>query len=481
MGALRATATAVLIFTAAATASAQCLSESRVISTRKSEPNLLSGPSAFGAGVLAVAKYDTATRRIFVGTYDEHFNVLGPDVLAATDTPDGPLALVWNGTDFGLFYRTRSTQRFVLQRIAENGTPIGMPIPVSSRTTDLREEIDVIWSPLHNAYAIATTYEPNANRDVWITVMDRQGIVQQDVNTSVFAAYEAAWLNVAVAADGTIGVFYAAEDESIVFAYVTPFGALTDHVWTRGRDLHVVAAGNLFYLVKQVQNGDKTEIRWLVVDSSGQVVSPDQLLVAPFGIDIRPLALTTNGEELALSYLDADRGFGVSPGYFRLRRFTPAGTLISDSEFASSEPFQAFAFSEHDFVWTGSSYISPAVLANGREIDSLLIRHCPLRARITATGSEVVRGDFVTFTAVAEGGAPGYSYQWNTGDSSIPFVGQQLRYRYNTNGTYTVTLTVTDQAGVIAVSTFTVKVVDKVEEPEEPEEPARRKRRGVRH
>jgi PKD domain len=480
MGALRATATAVLIFTAAAAASAQCLSEARVISTRRSDPNLVSGPSAFGGGVLAVAKSDPTTRRIFVGTYDEHFNPLTPDVLAGTDSPDGPLALIWNGVDFGLFYRTRASQRLVLQRISKSGDPIGTPIPVSSRVFDLREEADVIWSPLHNAYVVATTFEPNASRDVFITLLSREGIVQRDENTHVYAAYEAAWLNVAVAADGTIGVFYMAADETIVMAHVTAApGAYVDHVWTSGRDLHVTAIGNEFYLVKQVQVGDKTELRWLVINSLGQAVEPDRLLVAPFGIDIRPLGLTANGEELALSYLDADRGFGVAPGYFRLRRFTTEGTVISDSEFAISDPAQAFAFSEHDFIWTGSSYISPAVLASGRDVDSLLIRHCPLRARITAPSTEVVRNEFVTFTAVAEGGAPGYTYQWNSGDSSIPFVGPTLRYRYIHNGTYTVTLTVTDQSGVVAVSTFTVKVVEKIEEPEEP--PVKKKRRGVQH
>jgi hypothetical protein len=479
MGALRATATAVLIFTAAASASAQCLSEARVISTRRSTPNLVPGPSAFGGGVLAVAKYDPATRQIFVGTYDEHLDRRSADLLAGTDSPDGPLALVWNGADFGLFYRTRTSQRLVLQRISAAGDPVGAAIPVSSRVFDLREEADVMWSPLHDAYVIATTFEPNANRDVYITLMSREGIVRRDENTHVYAAYEAAWLNVAVAADRTIGVFYMAADETVVMAHMTSApGAWVDHVWTSGRELHAVAAGNNFYLVKQVQAGEKTELRWLVLDSLGQAIAPDRLLVAGFGIDVRPLALAANGNELALSYLDADRGFGFAAGYFRLRRFTPAGTVISDSEFAISDPAQAFAFSEHDFVWTGSSYISPAVLTSGREVDSLLIRHCPLRASISAAGSEIVRNEFVTFTAVAEGGASGYTYQWNTGDSSIPFVGPTLRYRYIQNGTYTVTLTVTDQSGVVAVSTFTVKVVEKIEEPEEP---PLKKKRSVRH
>lgn len=460
MGVLQATAAAVLITMTAATAAGQCVSEARVISTRHSAPNLVAGPVAFGNGVLVVAKFDRIDRRIFLGTYDENFNQLTGDTLIATDTPDGALALIWNGQGFGLFYRTESSQELVLQRLNAAGAPIGAPIPVSSRTIDVTEEVDVVWSNVLGAYVVATTYSPRANKDIWITVIDRDGIVQRDLNTSVFALAEAAWVNVAVTNDGTIGVFYVAADESIVFARIGPTGgAPVDHVWSPGRDLQVVAIGNRFYLVKQVQLTDRSEIRWLIVDSNGTVVGADRQLVSAVGTDVRPLALVAAGQELALTYLDSDRNFPDFPPLFQLRRFTTSGTVIADSVFALADPVQAFAVSEHDFVWTGTSYISSAVYTSGRELDSLLLRACPLRARITTPREFVTNDEFVTFVAHAEGGAPDYSYRWNTGDSSSTYPGQQFRYRFLHNGTYTVTLTVTDHVGATTTATYTIRVV----------------------
>ena len=462
MGVLQATVTAVLIATTAATAAGQCVSEVRTISTRHSAPNLVAGPVAFGNGVLAVAKFDRSERRIFLATYDENFNQLTGDILIDSDSPDGALALVWNGQGFGLFYRTESSERLVLQRLTAAGQPIGTPIPVSSRTIDITEEVDVVWSNVLGAYVVATTYSPRANKDIYITVIDRDGIVQRDLNTAVFALAEAAWVNVAVTNDGTIGVFYVTGDESIAFARIGPTGgAPVDQIWTKGRDLQVVAIGNRFYLVKQVELTGRTEIRWLIIDSNGTVVGPDRLLVAAAGTDVRPLALIVAGQELALSYLDFDRNFPDFPPLFQLRRFTTTGTFIADSVFAIADPVQVFATSEHEFVWTGTSYITTAVREAGRELDSLLIRLCPLRAHITTPRGVVSNDELVTFTANAEGGAPGYSYKWNTGDSSATYTGQQFRYRFLHTGTYTVTLTVTDNAGMTTTATYTVRVAER--------------------
>src|SRR3990170_1582826 len=125
MGAFRTAATAVLLLTTAVIAEGQCLSEGRIISTRQSAPNLVAGPSAWGNGVLAVAKYERTARSIFLATYDHDFNQLSGDLLITTDTADGPLFLIWNGFDFGLIYRTESNERLVLQRISISGDAIG--------------------------------------------------------------------------------------------------------------------------------------------------------------------------------------------------------------------------------------------------------------------------------------------------------------------------------------------------------------------
>ena len=364
MNGLRTTVTAVLMVIAAVAAEGQCVSDARVISTRQSVPNLVAGPAAYGNGVLALAKSERGTRRIYVATYDQNFNQLSGDVLLADNAADGPLHLIWNGVDFGLFYRTVSPQRLMLQRISVAGQPIGGPIPVSSRTIDVTEDVDVVWSAALNAYAIATTYEPGSSKDVWVTVMNREGLVLRDLPTNVFATKDEAFLNIAVTSDGTIGVFYRSDvDESIYFARIvaTAAGAPVDQVWSSGRDLEVVAHGNRFYLTKTIEVGGKTEVRWLVLESTGAVVVPDSLLFRGSDIAVRPVSFISTGTELAIAYIDSALGFDVDSGELRMRRFTPSGALISDALFVSADPLQRFALAEHEIVWTGSAFITPAV------------------------------------------------------------------------------------------------------------------------
>jgi hypothetical protein len=461
MGILRATVAAILTITAAVTAAGQCVSEARVISTRGSARNLVAGPVAFGGGILVVTKFDRSARDLFLATYDQNFTQLTADTLVAPDSPDGALALVWNGEGFGLFYRTGD--RLVLQRLTATGTPLGSPIPVSARTIDITEEVDVAWSDALHAYVVATTYAPRASKDVYVTILDRDGIVQRDVATNVFALPEAAWLNVAVTSDGTIGVFYASIDESILFARVTDApGAPVDQVWSKGRDLQVAALGDRFYLVKQVVNPDgSAAIRWLVIDSAGHIVAPDRVLLESPGQTLRPLALMTDGKELALSYLESDPAYPEAGGSFGLRRFTPEGAPIATSLFAAADPVQAGAYSESDFTWTGTAYVTSAVRSVGSEVDSMLLRLCPLRARVSTPRQTIASDETVTFAGGAEGGAAPYSYSWNPGDSSFLYPGPTLQYRYTHKGTYTVTLTVTDSAGTVSTVTYEIRVVDR--------------------
>lgn len=463
MGALRTTFTAVLMLAMAAAAEGQCTSEARTISTRRSSPNLVAGPSAWGAGVLAVAKFDRAARRIFVTTYDHELDQLSGDVLIATNTPDGPLHLLFNGVDFGLFYRTLGTERLMYQRISTTGSAVGAAVPVSSRTIDITEEIDVAWSDALEAYAIATTYEPRASRDVWITVIDRAGNVLRDLPTNVFTTQDVANLNVAVTSDGVIGVFYRGEvDESILFARVAPniAGAPVDQIWTRGFDLKVTALGDRFHLLETVENLDKTEIRWLVLDSAGIVAAPDRLLLQGVGLDVRPLSLISSGSELALAYLDSELGFENDPGDVHLRRFTPAGATVSDTLFAAADPVHRFATPRSDIVWTERAYMTTAVFELGRELDSLLVRLCPLRAAISTERVVVTTRDQVTFTAVTEGGVPGQTFVWDLGDRSPARRGQSVTHRFLRNGTYDVTVTVTDESGETTTATIRVFVVE---------------------
>ncbi len=463
MGAFRTAVTAVLLLTTAVIAEGQCLSEGRIISTRQSAPNLVAGPAAWGNGVLAVAKYERTARSIFLATYDHDFNQLSGDLLITTDTADGPLFLLFNGVDFGLIYRTESSERLLLQRISTDGDAIGGPIQVSNRRIRFREEVDALWSPVLDAYVIATTFQPGAFIDVVVTVMERTGAVRRDIPINVFASQEQANLNVAVTDNGTIGVFYLDELEQVIFAHLTPdsAGAPVNTVWPNGRNLKVAALGNNFYLLKTVVVSGKTEVRWLVLSSTGTVVAPERFLMSGSDLDMLPLSLIANNGELALTYLDAAIGFESQPGEFRLHRFATDGSLLGDSLFIPPDNFvHRFASSRFDPAWTGSAYVSTAVYEAGRELDSLLIRLCTLQATLIAERLVATTEDTIGFTAFPQGGVPGYSYRWDMGDRSTIRVGQSVRHRFIHPGTYDVVVTVTDSTGVATTATVQVRIVE---------------------
>ncbi|MGZ5433073.1 MAG: hypothetical protein ACXWH7_09105, partial [Thermoanaerobaculia bacterium] len=98
MGAIRATAAAVLILFTAVAAIGDCVTTTRLISTRQSQPNLVNGPVAWSGSVLGVAKTQegVATAVWFAG-YSEDLQTLVGDRLIANDSRD-IVALEWTGT-----------------------------------------------------------------------------------------------------------------------------------------------------------------------------------------------------------------------------------------------------------------------------------------------------------------------------------------------------------------------------------------------
>jgi hypothetical protein len=115
------------------------------------------------------------------------------------------------------------------------------------------------------------------------------------------------------------------------------------------------------------------------------------------------------------------------------------------------------AVTEYDFVWTGSAYVSSGVMETGDVDESYLLRYCPLFAG--AFGSHTVaRGDTVTFTGAATGGAPPYEYEWRISGGD-PIVAQSVQVTYTQLGRFPVEVLVRDSTGNTATTTFFVDVV----------------------
>jgi PKD domain len=462
MGAIRATAVGLMIFITAVASAADCLTEGRVISTRASVPNLVNGGVAWSGIVLAVAKtQENALGALWVGIYDEDFNQLFADRQLATDARE-VVATLWTGAEFGVFYRTL-TQGMNLQRLTMTGEPIGAPIPVTpTRTVYVADEIDVVWSPAIDGYVVARAISQGRDEGLWITVLNEDGTQRTDRLAPVNIAQQSE-LDLTVSDSGVIGAFYINVNGSLAFVRTGVDGLINARTLATagGTNLEAAAQGSLFVVTRALINTDtdQTEIRWLIVDSTQQIVRPDAVLLKPSANDdeVLPLALLSTEDALALAYVDVPRREQRLEQEYRLRRFRIDGSTISDTPFAATNVSFARGVASWPFVWTGRSYVSAPVRVGTDRLNSYLLRFCPLRLDIVSPDELLVRvGDPVVFTGNATGGVPNYTYSWLFPNEIGPKSGQTLERTFTRAGTYTVLLTVTDQTGATVTQEITV-------------------------
>jgi hypothetical protein len=458
-----------MLFATAAPA-AECLTGVRIISTRASVPNLVNGPAAWSGSVLAVAKtQENASSSIWVGIYDEAFNTLAGDRLITTNSRD-LINIVWTGSEFGLFYRTDDA-RLLVQRLTMLGVPIGEPVRITpNRTVYAGDEIRAVWSDALNAYVVARAVSQGSNQGVWITLLNADGSQRSDRVVNVFATSQSQ-LDLAVTDGGVIGALYVGVSDNAVLALLNETGPGRANIVTANPGTHLILGtqGEDFLIARQLPNGPLTEVRWLIVDTSHQVVMPDTLLVAGTGDDAWPLAFEVTDDEIAVSYVNSPRRDDATSNQYRLRRLKATNhSLLSDTPFAGNDLQSSRAISDHRFFWTGVSYISAPVRSAPDRLNSYLVRYCPLVAEISVTDNRIRAGDSITFTGQGTGGVPNYTYVWRFSNELTPDAGQVQTRTFTDPGTYTATVTVTDATGSTDTTSFVVQVF-------------RPKHRAVRH
>ncbi|MCU1227338.1 MAG: glycosyl hydrolase [Acidobacteria bacterium] len=444
---------------------AECISTIRTVSQPVVFPSHAAGPVAWTGSVLGVAKVDIDTNVVYFATYDANMNQLLADRIVSNASLGGPLALLWNGSEFALFYQ-RDDLQLVFQRISLSGDAIGTAIAVAPKHLQWQnQEYDIAWDARRQAYDVIHTIPAGFERAIWLTIVGRDGEVKLDQPLSIYMAITAE-PRVAVAPSGEIGVTWIREDFNGAALYFLLFGTdnnikeLTE-ISVNGRDTRLAASDDSFLIVSTVRlPGNTSELRSARVDLTGKVIAADATLVRARGVDIAPLELIWNPtlREWALTYNESINGFDLFPGEMRLLRLEILGAQ-SDTLF-TPDPTKNIYQMRFPFVWTGASYSGsierPGVPRN-QGSDTYLVKHCPLIAEVTAPTHTAIYG-LTQFTGSASGGTPDYAFHWDFGDTGLG-EGRNPKHQYLRTGTYTVTLTATDSAGGLSVSTATVLVV----------------------
>lgn len=418
---------------------------------------------AWSGTVAGVGKVDeSAQRAIWFATYSENLTQLTGDRKVADASFVGVNALVWTGSEFGLFYQVASSRQLVLQRISASGELIGDAVPVAPNHAPATDrEYDVAFDRSSQLYVVAHSVFSGFDRGIWVTFLNRDGSLrtEQIITTT---ATPPANPRIAVNDSGAIGLIFF-RNGTFNFQTISPAGvpgtiqpsiaARAARIATNGRDFAVVGSVPL--------TTASNTIDWMVFDERGAVLMPEATLVTARGAEIAPVSLYWNASraEWALAYLDSEFGFSQIAGNYRLRRFTASGELISDSMFAHDPVFTRLT-TPLPFTWTGTSYLTAASRASAGSTPpaSFLLRHCTLTTSIRAT-SHVRQLELVTFSANVDGGASDPTFTWNFGDSPRTETGQTVVHRYERLGVYKVTLRTTDSSGATTVSTFTVNVI----------------------
>jgi len=454
----------------AGTAAAQCVSTLVPVSQQLVFPNHAAGPFAWTGSQYGMAKQDadSSTNAIWFAVYDANLNQIRGDNLLAATTLAGPRIVLWNGTEFAVFYQ-RTDFQIVFQRVDANGNAVGTPIAVAPfHVLGPGEEFDAAWDPLRKTYVVLHTIVSGMERGVWLTTIAADGTQKSDAAITFFIA-DPTYPRVSITPAGNVAIVFSrlvnGGQQELAFATLTPGTPPTSISTIRagGSNPRIGTDGRFFLVVYTAPVTGGSVLRSVKYDTAGRVVTADAQLLSA-GQDAIAFSVVANATLGEWGVLYVSYVVGVanpSLGETRLRRIPFSGALQTDEPFSLGNTKRTLA-PQSELTWNGSAYVASIgrVFSRAEGTESYLARHCPLVVRAIASPTISDPNVPIALTANPSGGTPPYSYTWSFGDISANETGPTVTHAYRQPGTYTVTLTATDANGSTTTSTVTITIAN---------------------
>jgi hypothetical protein len=461
---MRLAAALLLGVVAAMPASAQCVSALRLVAQVNEFPNRpLAQIASTPFGSYGVLRVEPQTRSfpVYFALFDHELNPTTADLLVADNTLNGPLALVWTGSEFGVFYQSLSYQLY-LQRIDAGGHLLGSAIAILPNRTQVNEmEYDIAWNPAIAAYAILHTIPTGLDRALYLTTVQANGTVLADHPISYLLSTPTS-PRIAITTNGLMGVLWRHDDAPFFALYKPTFELANPQPVAAAGSRPVLASnGTSFVTVFVAPGSGLSELHWVPISATG-IPGTEKKLATATAFDIAPNALLWNGTfgEYGLVYVDAPNGLGMFPTDTRLRRLTTIGATIGDTEY-SPDLARITYMVRYPVIFDGGAYMGgiDRFVSDAQGSEAYFVRHCPLHLTLAADqGATVYQNTTVTFRVATSGGFGGMTWFWDFGDLFVTSGAAVMTHRYERAGTYTVTVTGKDAQGTVQIATFSIVV-----------------------
>lgn len=462
---------ALVLFTCISIAArGQCVSALQPVAQIGSFPNRPAAHLAWNGSVYGVSKVEpqSASHPIYFAVYDASLHAVTTDRQVVASSNGGPLALLWDGSAFGLFYESDNQLR--MQRLDTQGNKVGAAVMVGNQSVWQGQEYAITFNPVNRFYQIVHIVPQGLGKGFFLRSVKSDGtIVREDIvlNTSVIVTMP----RIAVLADGTTGIAFQLRNDPFtanVEYYDTVYSKDLVHgnlslLATAGDRLLLASNETSFLAVLTVAvAGGLPEIHAIPIDAASHT-GEEVKLIAAREKDIAPISLLWNPSlrEWGLVYVDAPNGLFTFPTDTRLRRFTESYDTVADVEF-SPDLRRTYLDARYPVIFDGNAYVGALerFVTNVDGSEAYVARHCPFFVGLAAEPAFALVNTNVTLRALPSGGTSPIAYQWDFGDLVVDYKGSAvMAHKYTKPGTYTVTVQATDAQNVVSVATFHVRVV----------------------